>query len=74
MIGDFNIRDNDWDPLYTYYSTHADTLRKVTDTFNLELFMPINQVPTRYTDNLSESNSVIDLMLIEPIQKKSTLI
>ena len=23
---DFNIRDNDWDFLYLYYSTHADIL------------------------------------------------
>ena len=25
MIGDFNIKNNNWDPLYPHYSTHADT-------------------------------------------------
>jgi len=26
MIGDFNIRDNDWNLLYSHHSVHADTL------------------------------------------------
>jgi len=64
MVGDFNIRDNDWDPSYPHHSTHADTLREITDSFNLEIFMFINQIPTRYADNTSKSNLVIDLMFI----------
>jgi len=38
MTGDFNIRDNDWDPLY---STYVDSLREIADSFNLELSTPI---------------------------------
>jgi len=43
MTGNFNIRDNNWDLLY---STHVDILRKIADSFNLELSIPINQVST----------------------------
>ena len=48
---DFNIRDNDWDPLYPHHLMHTDTLRDITDSFNLELSMPIVQVPMRYAEN-----------------------
>jgi len=43
---------------------HADALREVADSFNLELPTPITQVPTGCADNPSESNSVIDLMFL----------
>jgi len=46
MIGDFNIRDNDWDLLYPHYSIYADSLREIVDSFNLELSTPIDQVLT----------------------------
>lgn len=46
MKGYFNIKDNNWDLLYLHHSTHADTLRKIADSFNLELSMPVSQVPT----------------------------
>ena len=42
MTGDFDIRDSNWDPSFLHYSVHADTLRKIADLFNLELFMLIN--------------------------------
>ena len=64
IIGNFNVKDNDWDLSYPYYSTHTDILREVTDFFNLELSTSINQVPTRYADNPSEFNSVSNLMFL----------
>jgi len=51
MIGNFNIRNNNWNPSYLYHSTNADTLRKITDFFNLELLIPIIQVLIRYINN-----------------------
>jgi len=44
--------------------------RKVTNIFNLELSMPINQVPTKYANNPSESNLVIDLMFLQVNSKE----
>ena len=46
MTGDFNIRDNKWDISYLYHLIHTDTLRKIANSFNLELSLPINQVST----------------------------
>jgi len=65
MTGDFNIRDNNLDPSYPHYLMYADILRGIANLFNLEISMPINQISTRYADNTSESNSVIDLMFIQ---------
>ena len=64
MTGDFNIRDNDWNPLYSYYSMYANILREIANSFSLELSISIVQVPMRYTDNLLELNLVIDLMFL----------
>jgi len=62
IIGDFNIRNNDWDLLYSHYLLYVDILREIADLFDLELFTPINQVLMRYLNNSNDSNSVIDLM------------
>jgi len=64
MIKYFNIRDNDWDLFYSHHSVHTDILKEITNSFNLNLFTPINQVPTRYTDNSNKSNLIIDLMFL----------
>ena len=34
------------------------------DSFNLELLNPTNQVPTRYSNNEHDSNSIIDLIFL----------
>ena len=60
MIGEFNIRDNNLDPLYPHHSIYVDTLREISDSFNLELSIPIAQVSTQYTDNSQDSNLVLD--------------
>ena len=51
MIGDFNIKDNSWDPNLLYYSIHSNTLMDIADSLHLELSRLTNQVPTRYSDN-----------------------
>ena len=62
MTGDFNIRNNDWDPSYLYHSTYIDNLREIAESFDLELSMSVNQVLMWYTDNSQDSNLVLDLM------------
>jgi len=64
MTGDFNIRDNKWDPNYPFYSTHSNLLFDIFDTFNLSFSHPTHPVPTRYSDNSKNSNLVIDLMFL----------
>jgi len=44
MTSDFNIRDNNWDLSYPHYSIYVDILRKIANSFNLELLMPVVQV------------------------------
>jgi len=73
MIGDFNIRDHDWNPSYLYHSIHEDTLREIVDkdtlreivdSLNLELLSSIVQVSTYYLNNPQDLNSVLDLMFL----------
>ena len=64
MTDNFNIRDNLWDPLYPHHSSHSDNLFIIVDSFNLELFIPTNQVSTKYSDNCQEANLVLNLMFL----------
>ena len=57
----FNIRNNDWDLLYSYYLSYTDILQEV------ELLTPINPVPTKYADNFQGLNSVLDLMFLRTV-------
>jgi len=41
-MGGFNIRDNNWNLSYLYYSIYIDTFRKIADSFNLELSLSVN--------------------------------
>ena len=42
MIEEFNIRDSNWNSLYSYYLTHSNILIEVADSFDLKLFFPVN--------------------------------
>ena len=64
MTGDFNIRDNLWDPSYQFHSSISDDLIMIADSFDLALSSPTNLGPTRFSDTAGESNSVIDLMFL----------
>jgi len=66
MTGNFNIRDNDWDPNYSHYSIHTKDLFTLAESLGLDLSPPLNPGPTRFADNLRNTNSVIDLVFINP--------
>ena len=64
MTGDFNIYDSLWDPSYNFHSSISDDLFAIADSFNLFFSFPMDQVPTGYSDNTNDSNSVLDLMFL----------
>ena len=66
MTGDFNIRDNDWDPNYPHHSAHTEDLLTLAESLGLNLSPPVNPGPTRFADNPRDTNSVIDLAFINP--------
>jgi len=65
MTGDFNIRDSLWDLSFLFHSSISDDLIIIADSFNLALSTPTNPCPSRYSDMVGESNSVIDLMFLQ---------
>ena len=64
-MGNFNIKDSLWDSSFPHHSSISNDLIILTDSLNLSLSIPTNQVPTRYIDNTNESNSTINLMFIQ---------
>jgi len=66
MTGDFNIKDCRWDPYYMFHSIHSDSLFDTADYFSLDISNPIENVPTRFSDNNHNTNFVLDLVFLCP--------
>jgi len=48
-----------------HHSFISNDLIIITDSFNLSLSVPTNQIPTRYRDNINDSNLTIDLVFLQ---------
>ena len=66
MTGEFNIRDSIWGSNFPFYSSHSDFLFDITDLFSLDISKPLENVPTRFSDNDHNTNSVLDLVFLCP--------
>ena len=64
MTGDFNICNSLWNPSYNFHSSISNDLFAIADSFNLFLSFPTEQVPTRFSDNANDLDSVLDLMFL----------
>ena len=64
IVGDFNIRNSDWDSFYPFHLTHSNSLIEVADSFDLKLLSSTHQISTYYFDNLNNVNSIIDLIFL----------
>ena len=61
IASSFNIRNNIWNLSYLFHLSHGDSLFEITDSLNLKLSNPIQKIPTQYSDNANNANSVINL-------------
>ena len=66
MANNFNIRDSSWDSSFSFHSIHSDLLMYIANSLNLSLSKSTNQVSIRYSDNIQNMNSVINLIFLRP--------
>ena len=66
MTGNFNIRDSRWDPSYSFHSIYSNSLFDISDFFSLNISNPIENIPTRYSDNGHDANFILDLVFLCP--------
>jgi len=64
MMGDFNIRDSIWDFNFPFHSSHSDSLFDIADSFSLDISKPLENSPTRFSDNDHNANLVLDLVFL----------
>ena len=64
MTSNFNIWDSIWNPSFSHHSSISNNLIIIADSFNLDLSIPTNQVPIRYSNTVGKLNLVIDLMFL----------
>ena len=64
MIGNFNIRDSIWNSNFLFHSNHSDSLFDIADSFYLDISKPLKNVPTRFSNNDYNANSVLDLVFL----------
>jgi len=60
------IRDSNWNPIFPFHFVHNNFLTNIANSMNLYLSKSTNQVLTRYSDNVNDLNSTIDLMFFRP--------
>jgi len=70
MIDNFNIRNSLWDSNFPFHSSHSDTLFNMTDLFSLEISKPTENLPTRFSDNDQDSDSILDLVFLWPFSSE----
>ena len=59
------IRDSSWNPLFLFHSIYSDLLTNIADSLDLILSNLTNQVPTKYSDNVNNANSIINLIFFK---------
>ena len=64
MMDDFNIRDSIWDPNFLFHSSHSNSLFDIADSFSLDISKPLENIPTRFSDNDHNTNSVLYLVFL----------
>ena len=66
MMSDFNIRDSIWDSNFLFHSSYSNSLFDIVDSFSLDISKPFKNIPTRFSDNNHNTNSVLDLVFLRP--------
>jgi len=66
MASNFNIRDSNWDSLFSFYTIHSNLLTNIADSLDLIMLNFTNYISTRYLYNTNDANSIIYLIFLRP--------